>query len=162
MFKYVLIIVLSAFAFLVLTSYFSFQEDVQPPYDLQLAQDEQLLYINDETLTVEVADEPREQAKGLSGRDSMDQDRGMIFVFPDPIVAGFWMKEMRFPLDFLWVDEYGVIVEITKNVSPDTFPKTFSPSSPVLYVIEVNAGWSDDKNIRVGDKIELENGQAGQ
>jgi len=116
---------------------------------------EKVISINNAPLTVEVVDEPHEQVQGLSDRDSLDRDHGMLFVFSQPSKPGFWMKDMRFSLDLIWIDENGTITEITPNVSPDTFPQTFFPAFPVKYVLEVNAGWSKDNSIQTGDKIEF-------
>lgn len=111
------------------------------------------IYIRDARLAVDVADEPHEQTRGLSGKEYMAADEGMIFIFPASIIPPFWMKDMKFGLDIIWVDANNTIIGIEKNVLPDTFPKTFSPSSPIKYVIEVNSGWSDKNSIKVGDPV---------
>ncbi|MBI2065143.1 MAG: DUF192 domain-containing protein [Candidatus Yanofskybacteria bacterium] len=116
-------------------------------------QNQSILSINGTNIKVEIADEPNEQSQGLSGRESLANDSGMLFVFPQPIITGFWMKDMKFSLDLIWIDERGKIIEITKNISPVTYPETFLPPSPIKYVLEVNAGWSDKNNIKIGDKI---------
>ncbi len=108
-------------------------------------------------LTVEIADTAEKKMQGLSGRYSMMEDEGMIFIFTPPAIPGFWMKDMNFPLDMIWIDANWHIVGITKNIPPDSFPKTFNPPSPIVYVIEVNAGWTDKNNISIGDKIDFRN-----
>ncbi|MDP3792529.1 MAG: DUF192 domain-containing protein [bacterium] len=155
MFKKVLIIVLVTIVLLIAISYLFFQRqtpDIYPEY--QIAKLEQkTININDRQLTVEIADEPHEQSRGLSGRDSLDENQGMLFVFKSLLTPSFWMKEMNFPIDIIWLDADKKIIGIEKNVSPDTFPQTFSPPSPVLYVLEVNSGWSDRNNVKVGGVI---------
>ena len=156
MFKKTLVIILLAFLALIVFYYFLFNENV--PTDYQMADEivgsnKQIIYINKIAITIEIADEPNEQSRGLSGRDSLEENGGMLFVFPESEKYSFWMKEMRFSLDLIWIDENKIITDITKNVSPDTFPATFSPSSPVKYVLEVNAGWSDRHNIKVGNIV---------
>lgn len=108
--------------------------------------------INDKEFLLEVADEPKEWEKGLSGRVNLEGD-GMIFIFPESDYYGFWMKDMRFSLDFVWVGESGVIVDITENVSPETFPKVFYPSKPVKYVIEFPAGYVQKYKLTQGMRI---------
>ena len=142
MFKQVLIIIILAIISLVVFSYWNFRSENQ-----------EFIYIGDVKLAVEIADEPSEQTQGLSGREKMAEDEGMLFVFPQPFIASFWMKDMRFSLDFIWLDENGVIIAITPYISPDTYPQTFQPPSPVKYVLEVNAGWSTRYNIKAGDIV---------
>ncbi len=113
---------------------------------------ERLLEIRDTSLYVEIADTPEKRRQGLSGRSKMRDDQGMLFIFDNPASPGFWMKDMFFSIDMIWIDANGFVVGITKNIPPDSFPKTFEPPSPVLYVLEVNAGWADKNNISVGDK----------
>ena len=164
-FKQLLIIVLSAFALLIISTLFLFkEEDSQWKPDYQLAENmdkqplemnEKTIHLNNQELTVEIADDPKEQSQGLSYRQSLSTNKGMLFVFPQPAMPSFWMKNMNFSLDIIWINEDNIIVEITKNISPDTFPKTFSPPSPIKYVLEVNSGWSNRNNIKINDKINL-------
>ncbi|MDP3696965.1 MAG: DUF192 domain-containing protein [Candidatus Taylorbacteria bacterium] len=155
MFKKVILIISIGLALLIATSYFFFRQDKPDlPSEYQMAgQNEKVIHINGRALTVEIADEPHEQAQGLSSRESLGQEQGMLFVFQQPLVPSFWMKDMGFALDMLWIDADGKVIAITKNISPDTYPETFSPPSPILYVLEVNAGWSDRNNIKVGDVV---------
>lgn len=117
------------------------------------APDKEFIFIADTKVYVDIADEPYEQIQGLSGREKLSDDEGMLFIFPAPILASFWMKDMKFSIDIIWIDDKGNIIGVEKNVSPDTFPNSFSPSSPVKYVLEVNANWSDENNIKIGDKL---------
>lgn len=157
MFKRIIITILIAFSILIIISYFPFREKIaESPLNHQLLESgKKTLRINELTLTAEIADEPHERTQGLSGRETLADNQGMLFIFPWPTLPPFWMKDMKFPLDLLWINENGIIIEITKNVSPATFPQTFSPPSPILYVLEVNSGWSDKNKIKVGDKISL-------
>jgi|SRR3989338_1484778 len=114
---------------------------------------EKIISINEKRLEIAIADNPQEQSGGLSGVAKITNKQGMLFIFPQPLLPSFWMKNMRFALDIIWIDADSKIVSISKNISPATFPKTFSPPFPVLYVLEVNSGWSDRNNIKVGDNI---------
>lgn len=152
MFKQVLIVIGIATALLISFSYWSLDknlgESIQKTSDTKRE-----IYIQNIKLTVDIADEPYEQTLGLSGREYMAKNEGIIFIFPESIMPAFWMKEMNFALDIIWIDAKNTIIGIEKNVSPDTFPETFAPPSPVKYVLEVNADWSDKNQIKPGDKI---------
>ena len=151
MFKKTLLIVLIGLGLLATASYYFLKDKSDQSSDYpMLATAKKTIYINEIPLTVEIADEPQEQMQGLSGREKMADNKGMLFIFPKSFAPSFWMKDMKFSLDIIWIDENGFIVAISKNVSPNTYPATFSPSSPVKYVLEVNAGWSDKNNIKEG------------
>ena len=95
--------------------------------------------IGNRALRVEVADTDAKRTLGLSGRESL-KEGGMLFVFDTPGNYGFWMKDMRFPIDIIWLDESYHVVDIARNVGPDTFPHIFYPPYPVKYVLETNPG----------------------
>lgn len=105
---------------------------------------------------VEIRDSPEEMSLGLSYRESLDYESGMAFVYSKPQEVMYWMKDMNFPLDFVWVAN-GVVVEITDAVpaptTEDPVPKTVAPSQPVDMVVEVNSGFVQQREIRVGDKV---------
>ena len=111
--------------------------------------------INDTILEVEIAEKMIQQQKGLSGRKELEENKGMLFVYEEPHIPSFWMKDMNFPIDIIWINEDNKIIGIEKNVNPDTYPQTFTPPDPVLSVLEVNAGWSDAYNIEIGDSINI-------
>ena len=77
----------------------------------------------------------------------------MLFVYDEPDIPSFWMKDMKFSIDIIWIDENNKVVGIEKNINPETYPQTFAPSRQILNVLEVNAGWSDAHSIEIGDKI---------
>lgn len=103
-------------------------------------------------LKLEYAVTPAEQELGLSYRESLDEDAGMLFVYQEDVVPQFWMKEMRFPIDIVWLDENFKIIGIEKNIAPETYPRTFSPAEPIRYVLELNAGKSAKLGWEIGDK----------
>src|SRR4051812_16025786 len=97
------------------------------------------LAIGGTTIYVTVADTPAKQEHGLSDTESLPPDQGMLFVFPRSGVYAFWMKNMHYALDMLWLDEQGRVVYIAADVSPDTYPAhTFQSATPARYVLEVN------------------------
>lgn len=114
------------------------------------------LWVEDEkVLVLEVSDDPLERQKGLSSRESLAIDAGMLFVFEKPDKHGIWMKDMNFSLDIIWLDENFKVVNFKKDVSPDTFPTAFTPTSPALYVIETNAGFIDQFSIKIGEILDV-------
>lgn len=111
------------------------------------------LIINNVELKVEIADNHNERARGLSGRDYLASDNGMFFIFEKPGRYSFWMKEMNFPIDIIWVGEDLIIKEITENILPDTYPKSFYPAEDIKYVLETNAGFTGKNKILPGQKL---------
>jgi len=111
---------------------------------------QETVIINNSKLALEIAATPEEQVRGLGGRDSLLPDSGMIFPFVHPGKPGFWMKDMRFALDFIYV-RGNKIVEFKEAVKPALVPTLFFPAEDVDAVIEVNAGWVAAHGIRVGD-----------
>jgi uncharacterized membrane protein (UPF0127 family) len=104
-------------------------------------------------LSVELATTPDQQAKGLSGRDSLPPDHGMLFVFNTDDYWSFWMNGMRFPLDILWFNSNKQAVFYEQDLQPcgpDGCP-AFSPTSKAIYVLEVNAGFMAAHNVSLGD-----------
>jgi uncharacterized membrane protein (UPF0127 family) len=111
-------------------------------------------------LMVEIANNNKERRQGLSGRSSLPQNEGMLFVFEPNGKPTFWMKDMKFPIDIIWINEEGKIVGIQKNVqpesdTPDNDLARYNPPEPVKYVLEVNAGFADTNGIEEGSFAEL-------
>lgn len=102
---------------------------------------------------VVVADTDVKRQQGLSGLESLKKNSGMLFVFDKPGKYGFWMKDMNFPIDIIWIDANHTIVHIERNVSPDTFPQLFASSKNALYVLEVAAGFADTHNMEIADQV---------
>lgn len=116
--------------------------------------------IGDTIIPVELAKTPAEQERGLSYRISLDNNRGMLFVFEKPGLYKFWMPYMNFPLDMIWVDQDKRIVSISENVPPlsDLLkPIYYQPAQPAVYILEVNANFSKEHNIKVGDQLIFKN-----
>lgn len=93
-----------------------------------------------------------EQKRGLSGRASLPEEEGLLFIFSKPDFYGFWMKEMQFPIDIIWINENNKIVHIARAIEPNSFPQIFKPSEKSLYVLEVNAGFAAKHAINIGDQ----------
>lgn len=106
-------------------------------------------------LTVVVADTNEERSRGLSGKISLPQEEGMLFRFPRAGRYGFWMKDVLFPIDLLWVAR-GKVVGIehrVPTVRPGAEPRLWYPPVPVTAVLEVNAGWARAHGVSVGDPV---------
>lgn len=94
------------------------------------------------TVAVEVADTEALREAGLSSRSALAPGSGMLFQFEHNGDWGIWMKDMRFPIDILFISETGSVVSIDANVSPDTYPQIFYPPLAVRYVLELSAGFA--------------------
>jgi uncharacterized membrane protein (UPF0127 family) len=106
-------------------------------------------------IPVEISDTPAKLELGLSGRDSLPEPTGMLFAFPAPGSYGFWMKDMKFPLDMIWLDTKMVVVYIKASATPDSYPQIFGSQKEAQYVLEVNTGFAAKNGIKIGTKFEL-------
>jgi uncharacterized membrane protein (UPF0127 family) len=106
-------------------------------------------------IRLELAVTPEEISQGLMFRPSLDADRGMLFLFEAERVPSFWMKHMMIPLDLLFLDGKGAIVDIVENAQPcatEPCPQ-YVPSRAVSAVLEVSAGTAAGHALAVGDSI---------
>lgn len=99
-----------------------------------------------------------ELTRGLGYLESMDEDQGMIFVFPESGKHGFWAKGMQFDFDIVWLDVDGRVVDVVSNISPESYPTVFEPQAESVYVLELVAGQADMAGIAAGEYIELPDG----
>lgn len=100
-----------------------------------------------------VADSIVEKIKGLSDTPLLPVGIVKLFAFNEESEHAMWMKDMKYPLDIIWVSKKGVIVHIEENLSPDSYPKSFESSKPSWYVIEANAGFVASSSIKLGDTV---------
>ena len=122
--------------------------------------DQYRVRIGEADFFVEIADTPGLISKGLSGRISMPEHAGMLFVFPEEDIRTFWMKGMRFPLDFIWIGNHCKVVDLTENVVVDTNQEElniYNSSQPAEFNFEVNAGEIQLSNIQIGDIVQFKN-----
>lgn len=112
------------------------------------------LIVGKTEIFVDIADTLGERTEGLSGRGALPANEGLLFIFDTNDKHAIWMKDMKFPIDILWIDEQFIITDIVENISPSSFPEIFEPQNPARYVLETNAGWARQNNINDGDKIE--------
>ncbi|MDP1710262.1 MAG: DUF192 domain-containing protein [bacterium] len=156
MFKSIILPILGVVAFISLVGYF-----YKNPQKINIPTPQKNVKIAEVDIPVELADTNEKRTNGLSGKSSLEKESGMLFVFEKKVVAPtFWMKDMLIPLDIIWIGN-GKIVKIDKNVpapvaeTPDTKLVNYSPGTPIDYVLEVNAGFSDKNNFKVGDSVDL-------
>jgi uncharacterized membrane protein (UPF0127 family) len=120
-----------------------------------LATQNPTLTIGDTKIAVEIADTEATRTRGLSGRASLAENTGLLFIFNRADYYGFWMEEMNFPIDIIWLDNNWRVVDITINALPQNFPTTYQPRAPARYVLEVNAGFITTHHITIGTQAVL-------
>ncbi len=113
---------------------------------------------NGAVIQAEVASTPAEQARGLQFRDELAPDRGMIFHFFDMRERPFWMYKTRIPLDVLWLDGRGLIMEMSTDIPPCESEiardcPTYGGKIPSKYVLELAAGQATAHGLKLGDRI---------
>ncbi len=105
-------------------------------------------------IQAEVVRTDKARQRGLMFRKSMPQDRGMFFVFEKDALLSFWMKNMRFPLDIIWIGRDKKIVDIYEYALPcKDVCKTIIPAANAQFVLEVNAGFTNRLGIKIGDSL---------
>ena len=117
---------------------------------------------------VELALTVEQHVQGLSGREVLPPGTGMLFVYQRESRSNFWMKEMRFPLDIVWIGADCTVVDVTLDAPPpepdqtlDQLPR-YSPGDPAQYVLEINAGQFAAEGLRLGDPVEFAGDLAGR
>lgn len=127
------------------------------------------LKIGEAVFRVEVADAAAEWAKGLSGRERLAENEGMLFVFPKPEIQKFWMKDMKFPIDIVWIRDnqvVGMVIGAEPAALEEGEPRPSSDGREPTYeiytspepadkVLEINAGLIPKLGTKTGDKVEL-------
>ncbi len=101
----------------------------------------------------EVADSESERRRGLMGRDSLPEDHGMLFVYPEQRTLSFWMRNTKIPLDIAFADRRGIIVDV-QTMEPES-EELHRSGRPAKYALEMAAGWFEAHGVRVGDQIEF-------
>jgi len=111
-----------------------------------------------EWFTVELATTPEKQALGLMFREQMDDDHGMLFIFPSESFRSFWMKNTRISLDIFYFDNELRLVSVSENTPPCRTPQcpSYPSTGPARYVLELNAGKAAQLGVKPGDVLELD------
>lgn len=116
--------------------------------------------INGHRWQVEVVSDSWSRAKGLSGRDNLPTNKGMLFIFDESAQHSFWMKGMKFPLDIVWINNNRV-VDITYNAQPLSLippPSSLTamilqPAQPAKMILEINAGSATRAGLKIGNQV---------
>lgn len=111
------------------------------------------LQFGSKTLQVEAVNTDELRAKGLSGRESLQANQAMWFEFDESSVHCFWMKDMNFPIDIIWLNDQRKVVYIKENALPSSYPESFCPNEISRYVLEVQAGLAKQENITIGSQL---------
>lgn len=124
--------------------------------------------LRDVCIRAEIADNPAQREKGLMYRQALPEDQGMLFIFEEEARHGFWMKNVNFPLDIIWIDKVKRIVDIKPNLKPcqevcepfdgghrEKSCESYFPLEKAFYVLEVKAGFTDKHKIKIGDTMSI-------
>ncbi len=108
------------------------------------------------TVIAEIADDDRERTIGLMNRTSLAPRAGMLFVWDDEKQRSFWMKNTLIPLDMIFIAANGTIVDIT-TMQPckSLFCESYKSKEPAKYVLEVNAGFAEEHDVKIGDFVDI-------
>ncbi len=121
--------------------------------------------IKDLIISVDLAKTPEQQAKGLSVKNTLNENEGMLFIFDTPKEHSFWMKDMKFPIDIMWIGSDHKIVHIEKNLQPCAFfllCTSYSPHANSKYVLEVPSNYTAKNTIVIGDRVDFFIGNSTQ
>ncbi|MEJ2347940.1 MAG: DUF192 domain-containing protein [Patescibacteria group bacterium] len=159
--KQILLPILAAIAFIVLVGFLTQGVQNGKISLANITQEKTEINISDTKIQVETARSDVERKKGLSKRESLGDKEGMLFIFPQKnIQPPFWMKDMKFAIDIIWIDD-GKVVQIDENIPapetgiPDEDLVFYTANQPVDYVLEVKAGFVEKNNIEKGDSVDL-------
>jgi len=121
------------------------------------ANGKKMIYFEDNSFLVGVAETKQQQEKGLMFVKSLPSNSGMLFIYEDEASRSFYMKNTYIPLDIIWMDKDKRVVFIKKNAEPANLDvyETIQPQEKAMYVLELNAGSSDKIGLRTGDKLQF-------
>lgn len=110
---------------------------------------------NDRCFFVELAITQQEKIDGLMFRESLDPDKGMLFVYEEEAEYSFWMKNVNFPLDIVWINGNREVIYIKRNFQPcmEDSCEIAKPSQKAKYALELNADVLDEMSVEIGDKL---------
>jgi uncharacterized protein len=111
------------------------------------------LRVNGQVLKAEVAKTQQQLARGLGGRSCIGENQVMLFEFGSPGYYPFWMKDMRFNIDIVWLDQAHRVVDIKKQATPASYPQRFTNHMPAQDVLELKAGRAGQLGLSKGTAI---------
>lgn len=115
--------------------------------------------INDKAFELTIVNTPKEMEIGLSEMSSLPQNKGMLFLFKVPDYYSFWMRNMKIPIDIIYINKDKIVTIFSKVKAPlpSESPIIYRPDEPSNKVLEINAGLSEKYNFKKGDKVRYEN-----
>ena len=169
LYKYVLIVLIVLIAAYFIYNYYSDknenkyrvksnEEQLKDKPEPQFVKQGELEFLKKDTkkligkIDIEIAEDDAKTQQGLMYRKSMDENKGMLFIFKKPASHSFWMKNTLISLDIIFLDENKKIIKIHKNTTPLS-TKDLPSGGMTLFVVEVNAGYSDKYGIVEGDFV---------
>ena len=111
--------------------------------------------VGSDVVNAEVSKDDQSRTTGLSGRPCIGTGQAMLFVFDKPDKQAFWMKDMKFSIDIVWIGENKRVMKVDSNVSPSTYPKTFTSEEPSKYVLELSANRAQQLGIAEGTSVDF-------
>lgn len=123
-------------------------------YFFQKNKETEVVINNKIYITAEVADNIIARMKGLSGKEKLAQNKSMLFVFNNYKKYGFWMKDMNFSLDIVWIKD-NEIVEVTERINNQDQRKIYRPQTAINYALEVNSGFVEKNKLKIGDRVDI-------
>ncbi len=115
-------------------------------------------FVNGTRVNVEIADTAAERVQGLSFHEPLLENEGMLFLFETKEIQGFWMKDMLFPIDIIWIDGDTVVGFQQDAPLEDPVHTIYYSPVPVDRVLEVQAGFVAQNGVQVGDVLDVELG----
>jgi uncharacterized membrane protein (UPF0127 family) len=113
--------------------------------------------IGDTEIRAEIANTFVKKSKGLMFRKNLSEREGMLFIFDEEGYYSFWMMNMSFPIDIIWIDKEKEIVDIIKDAQPCGLTCSgYRPKEKAMYVLEVNANFTEKHDVKVGSSLKFE------
>lgn len=146
------IILIGLLGFASANSFWTPLNEVHPQSSLPLAEIE----INDQRIKVELAENDSDRAYGLMNRLILPENQGMLFIFDQPQPLSFWMKNTKIPLDILYFNENGILVDFVEAIPCQSDPcPSYPAKQDVQYVLELAKGERARLNIKLGDQLKI-------
>ena len=114
-----------------------------------------IVKFNKNIIRVEIVKTAKEMEKGLGGRTCIGANQGMLFIFDQSDFYPFWMKDMKFPIDIVWLDSEKKVVYIKSDISPTSYPQTFVGTEPARFVLELQAGRALGLGLQPGSQVQF-------
>ncbi len=122
-------------------------------YRTQVSAEHAVASFNGNAIALELATTTAAQELGLGGRTQVPDDYGMLFIFASDGSYGFWMKDMKVPIDMFWLADDGSVVTMKTDIATSTYPAVFYPTEPVRYVLETMSGYAAEHGIHAGSML---------